>query len=501
MKLHLFCAIGVGLLATSALASNTPAVSPDVVVQFNQVNDGDVAASGYAYADGSSINTVSFIRSALLTVSNQQFMVYYGRHQTKASYPDNNTLWVARRTLGSNDWQVARTTFKADNIGDGHDVAVFGIDGAGFMHLSWGMHCGNLHYARSTAPVTGSGPLAFTPDLGAKGMTGKEVAVTYPQFIAQTNGDLLFLYRVGSSGGGDTWLNHWSVASQTWNNVNVRRGAGIPFIKGNWSGVDNYNAYPSMPCTDEAGNLYLIWCWRETPAFQSNHDLLFAQSPDGGVTWRRFDGRTYDLPISKSGEHGHPNAAAQIIRAIPQNYSLINQAGMCLDAANTPVAATWWAPATATNNYRRQYMVLFPNADGIWQVRQISQRINEPVGVRPSDSAVRELGRPVVICDRQNRLLVLYRDNTRNNGLKVACSQPFDRDPERRHWTTVVLTTDNLGSYEPVIDLARWQRDNMLDILYQASSGQGYAPPANTASPIGVLEWDATAYFSHHPEM
>jgi len=501
MKLNLICAALAGLLATCAIAANIPDVAADVVVPFNQVNDGEVAASGYAYAGDSSINTASFIRSALLTVNNQQFMVYYGRHQTKTSSPDNNTLWVARHTLGTNDWEVVRTTFKADNIGDGHDVAAFGIDGAGFMHLSWGMHCGRLHYARSTGPVTGDGPLAFTPDLGAKGMTGKEMTVTYPQFIAQPNGDLLFLYRVGTSGGGDTWLNRWSLDSQTWTNVNVRNGVGIPFIKGNWSAADHYNAYPYMPCTDEAGSLYLIWCWRETSGFQSNHDLAFAQSRDGGVTWRRFDGRTYDLPISKSGERGHPEATAEIIRAIPENNSLINQAGMCLDAGNTPVAATWWAPATASSNFRRQYMVLFPNTEGVWQVRQVSHRINEPVKMRPADSAVRELARPVVICDAQNRLLVLYRDNTANNGLKVACSQPFERDPERRHWTTVVLTTENAGNYEPVIDLVRWQRDNVLDILYQASSGQGYAPPANNASPIGVLEWDAAAYFSQHPEL
>ena len=500
MKCYFICAATlVGLFATSALASSSPALPPGAIVKLNQVNDGDLAASGYAYAGPSGINTISFIRSGLMTVSNQQFMIYYGRHQTKASYPYNNTLWVARHTLGANDWQVFRTQFKADDIGDGHDVAVFGIDGAGCMHLSWGMHGGNLHYARSIAPVTGTGAIAFTTDLGAKAMTGKEVSVTYPQFLSQPNGDLLFLYRVGGSGSGDTWLNHWSVASQTWTNVNVRGGAGFAFIKGNWASSDHYNAYPYMPCTDGAGNLYLIWCWRQTPAFQSNHDLEFAKSLDGGVTWKRFDDSPYDLPISKSGEHGHPNAAAQIIKAIPQNYSLMNQAGMCLDASNTPVAATWWAPGTATNNYRRQYVVVFPDADGVWHTRQISHRTNDPVETRPSDSTVRDLARPVVVCDRQNRLIVLYRDNTANNGLKVACTQPYALDPQRTNWTTVTLTTDNLGNYEPVIDLVRWQRDNVLDILYQASHGEGNPAPANTASPIGVLEWDAAGYFTHHP--
>ena len=63
------------------------------------------------------------------------------------------------------------------------------------------------------------------------------------------------------------------------------------------------------------------------------------------------------------------------------------------------------------------------------------------------------------------------------------------------------MTTDNLGNYEPVIDLARWQRDNVLDIVYQASDGEGYTDPGNTASPIGVVEWNAAAWFNYVPSL
>jgi hypothetical protein len=71
----------------------------------------------------------------------------------------------------------------------------------------------------------------------------------------------------------------------------------------------------------------------------------------------------------------------------------------------------------------------------------------------------------------------------------------------RTNWTTIDLTWDNLGSYEPVIDLPRWERDNVLSILYQPASGLGYTPPANTASQIAVVEWDAAAYFNHRPPL
>jgi hypothetical protein len=490
------------VLVFNSLASLTSTVATLTIggpqLTLTPVSDGTPGASGYAYAGASAINAVAFICSGLMTVSNQQFFAYYGRHQTDPSYAYNNTIWIARRTLGSSVWQVFRTTFTADDITDGHDVVVFGIDGGGYMHLSWGMHDANLHYARSTAPVVGSQSVSFGPDLGT--MTGVETSVTYPQFFALPNGDLLFLYRIGASGGGDTWLNRWSVAGQTWTNVNASGGSPIQFIKGLWPST-NYNAYPNMPCLDAAGNFYLVWTWRETPAYQSNHDLNFAKSTDGGITWRRFDNTPYDLPISKSGESGDPNTVAEVIVPIPQNYSLINQAGMSLDAFNNPVVATWWAPGSGTNNYRRQYMVAFPDTNGLWQTRQISNRTNDPPGTMMLDSAVRDLGRPVVVCDQQDRLIVLYRDNFGSNGLTLAYSLPYALDPLRTNWTTLDLTTDNLGNYEPVIDLARWQRDNVLDMVYQPSSGEGYAPPTNTASPIGVLEWNAAAYFHPHPAL
>ncbi len=468
-------------------------------VTLTPVFDGtNAASSGYAYAGDSDINATAFICSGLMTVSNQQFFAYYGQHQTDPSYAYNGTIWIARRTVGTNIWQVFRTTFMPDAITDGHDVVCFGIDGGGYMHLSWGMHDQNLHYARSTAPVMGSQPIAFGPDLGADGMTGIETSVTYPQFLTMPNGDLLFLYRVGASGGGNTWLNRWSLAAQTWTNVNLVGGTPSPFIQGLWP-VTNYNAYPNMPCLDANGNLYLAWTWRETPAYESNNNLLFAKSLDGGVTWERFENTPYDLPLSQGDESGDPNSIGEIIVPIPQNYSLINQAGMCLDASNNPVIATWWAPGSGTNNYQRQYMVVFPDTNGVWQTRQVSARTNDPPGTMELDAVVRDLDRPVVVCDQQNRIIVLYRDNFGSNGLTIAYSLPYAMDPQRTNWTTVDLTTDNLGNYEPVINLARWQRDNVMDIVYQTSDGEGYTAPMNDASLIGVVEWNAAAFFNHHP--
>jgi len=485
--------------SVTSMAASLTLGGPQVVL--TPVFDGtNAAASGYAYAGDSDINATAFICSGLMTVGNQQFFAYYGQHQTNPSYAYNGTIWIARRTVGADVWQIFRTTFTPDDITDGHDVVAFGIDGSNYMHMSWGMHDQPLHYARSTAPVTGASAIGFGPDLGTMtGQTSLEQEVTYPQFLTMPNGDLLYLYRVGASGGGNTFLNRWSLASQTWTNVNMSGGVPLPFLQGLWT-VSNYNAYPNMPCLDAAGNFYLVWTWRETPAYESNHDLNYGKSTNGGVTWLRYEGTPYDLPICESGQTSDTNEFAEIIVPIPQNYSLINQAGMCLDASNNPVIATWWSPGSPTN-YQRQYMVVFPDTNGVWQTRQVSNRTNDPPGTEMEDGAVRDLGRPVVVCDQQNRIIVLYRDNFGSNGPAIVSSLPYAMDPQRTNWTTFDLTTDNLGNYEPVIDLARWQMDNVLDIVYQASDGEGYTAPTNNASPIGVLEWNAAAWFNYHPAL
>ena len=51
------------------------------------------------------------------------------------------------------------------------------------------------------------------------------------------------------------------------------------------------------------------------------------------------------------------------------------------------------------------------------------------------------------------------------------------------------------------MDLPRWERDNVLHVFYQPVNGQGYTAPANNAAPVGVLEWDAAAYFAHRPRL
>lgn len=478
-------------LAAASNPADAASRPPGTAHLLVPIDDGNNATSEFGYGGSSGINGASFSRSNLSTVGNQQFIVWYGRHEYDSGDPFNNTIWIGRRSAGSSEWEVFRhPSFTANNITDGHDIIAFGIDGEGYMHLSWGMHGNPFNYARTTAPVTGSGPIAIGPKLT---MTGNESKVTYPQFLTLPDGDLLYLFREGGSGNGDTYLNRYRTSTKTWENVHSNGGAQLPFIKGTgWS--RDYNAYPSMPQLDAAGNFTLVWCGRESAAsYQTNNNYAFARSTDGGVTWQRSNGIPYTLPISRDGENGNPATAAEHIVIIPQDYSLINQAGMCLDPAGNPVLASWWAPDTGAGDTTRNYMIVFRATDGSWQTRKISDR------TIPGNE-VRDLARPVVVCDPRGRIIVAYRDNADGNGLTIVHSQPLADDPDRRLWTQFELDAANLGSYEPTIDWERWNLSGALHFFYQPCDGYGFISANNLASRVSVLEWGAASYFGKTPQ-
>ncbi|MCU0794927.1 MAG: BNR-4 repeat-containing protein [Akkermansiaceae bacterium] len=486
------------LLATSRPAGTAARLIP--------IDDGDPGTSEFGFGGNSGINTVSFIRHNIHTRGNQQFIAYYGRHQLDPNDPSNNRIWIARRTLGSSEWEVFRhPTFTSNNINDGHNVISFAIDGSDRMHMSWGMHGNPFHYASSTGPVTGNQPIAFGPD---QTMTGNEGSVTYPQFYNLPDGGLLYHFREGGSGGGDQYLNRWNNTTSTWTPVHSAGGTGhSPFIKGSGWSPDS-NAYPNLPQFDALGRLVMTWCWRfntDSPAgesgYQTNHNMNFARSADFGLSWEKSDGTPYVLPINRAGENGNPASAAQVIVPIAEGSSLINSGGQDFDSANNPVIATWWAPQAASGNHRRQYMVIFRDDNGVWQTRQVSQRTNDPATTKFNESAVRDLGRPIVLCDHEDRIIVLYRDNFGTNGITVVHSQPKAQDPERLLWSSFELSEENLGIYEPVFDWDLWKRDGILHLFYQASQGaHGFTAPANSATRVSVLEWDVRGYFQDLPQ-
>lgn len=260
--------------------------------------------------------------------------------------------------------------------------------------------------------------------------------------------------------------------------------------------------YPDRMTLGPDGMLHLAGPFRNSAAsFQTNHRYVYLRSPDQGVTWQRSDGSTINVPaVERIGFAGLPAAhLPEIIKDLPQGHSIMNESGMTTDSAGRPIIANWWADNAASGDHTRQYHIFFHNGTN-WQQRTVSARnIDNPTeqygGTGPSLSTS-FMGRPIVLTDSEDRIIVLYNDN-RFSGIIAVFSEPLTQDPNRNQWTRMNLTHENLGFWEGTYDEARWKQDGVLHMLYQKLPGMGTSYTSqNISTPVSVLEWDAHAYFN-----
>jgi hypothetical protein len=426
------------------------------------------------------INATSFNRYNLLSVGEWQFAAYYN---------DKQKATIARRRLGQATWQLFPTSFTANNIKDVHDIISIAVDGNGFLHMSWGMHNDVFHYARTVTPVTGDAPIVFGPD---GEMTGQENDLCYPEFFHLPHGDLLYMFREGGSGNGDTYLSRYDLAAGMWKPVHAVDGNHSPFIKGRgWT--PNSSAYPNNLIMDSQRRLHLIWTWRynnDSPAgqkgYQTNHNLSYACSADFGRTWSRSDGKACALPMHEPYPDGDPAGVAEVAVEIPEGSSLINTTSLAADRDDRPVIASYWAPEARAGDHRRQYMLAWHDGRQ-WRTSRISRRGTEydTDGDGRSDPIPEarlgdyRMARPMVVVDRNNRVIVVFNDCQQGQQVTAAWSD------DRVNWRLMPLTTERIGAWEPTCDTELWRKENRLHMLYQPV---GLGAESST---VAVLEWDS----------
>lgn len=481
-----------------------PPPVPEPLVSFVPITDGNPATDEYGYA-GSAINSIAFAQNNLITIGNQQFIAYYRRHATDPNHANNNTVVVARRNLGESLWEIFPTNFTSFNINDTHNVISMAIDGDGLIHMSWGMHGNSLLYARSTSSVLGGDPIVMT-SLGTSGMTGQENSVTYPKFQRLPDGDVVFLFREGGSGSGDWYLNRYDTVTDTWAPIHANlSGVQQPLMLGRGDSPDNC-FYPDRLTLGPDGMLHLAGVFRYNSdslagqsGYQTNHRYVYLRSPDGGTTWQRSDGSTIAMPIVEAGWFQDLGEAhvPEIVKDLPEGHSIMNESGMTTDSSGRPIIANWWADKASTGDHTRQYQIFFH--DGItWHQRTVSARNIDNPATRFSESQLGTsyMGRPVVLTDAEDRILVIYNDN-RFKGITVVFSLPLARDPGRNHWTRINIAHENIGNWETTYDEERWKRDGVLHMLYQKLPGIGMSySTVNNSTPVSVAEWNARAYFN-----
>lgn len=394
-----------------------------------------------------SVNAPIFRKNSVVSAGGYQFVAYYDSAAN---------VVLAKRLHGTGEWKIHTTQYKG-NVYDAHNVISIMVDGDGYLHMSWDHHNNQLNYCKSVAP--------FSCELGEKvPMTGEnETVVSYPEFYKFSNGDLLFAYRDGGSGNGNLVLNRYRISTQKWERVQTNL----------IDGEGQRNAYWQIHI-DQQDRVLVSWVWRETPDVASNHDMCFARSDNGGLSWERSNGKAYNLPINIG--------SAEVVLPIPQNSNLINQTSMSSDDEGNIYIATYFK---AKGDSCTQFHLIYSEGEK-WARSKVTNRSLD-FNLSGIGSRSIPISRPQIVVSGtgvNKNVHVIYRDEEHDN--KVCISSA---NVNRLDWQLNVLNTQSTGRWEPSFDTELWGDKQKLH-LYLQNVGQGQGETTVELKPqiVSVLE-------------
>lgn len=404
-------------------------------------------ADGYSQT---SVNTTVFRNSSIVTSGDYQYIAFYD---------GDGYMVIGKRKLSVDDmniegqWTLSRSQYKG-NVSDAHNVISIMVDGEGYLHVAFDHHGHRLNYCRSLEP----GGL----ELGDKeSMIGiDESDVTYPEFYRMPDGNLLFAYRSGKSGRGNLVLNKYCVQSHKWYRVQDIL----------IDGEGKRNAYWQL-YVDEEGIIHVSWVWRESWLVETNHDLCYACSNDGGKTWYKSTGEKYSLPINE--------ANAEYACRIPQNSELINQASMSTDSDGHPFIVTYWRD---NGSDVPQYRMVWHDGKK-WNQKQVLNR-TMPFTLRGGGTKMIPVSRPRIAVDK-DEVFFIFRDVERGSRVSMAHTANLLSG----EWTVTDLTDFSVDAWEPSIDTELWKQKKKLHIFVQEThQGDGEKEVSSVPTPVYVME-------------
>lgn len=403
---------------------------------------------GYGWANNS-VNTVIFRKNSLVTFKDTQYIAFYD----SVGY-----VVLGKRNINAQNWQLNTTPYKG-KVNDAHCSISIMADGDGYIHLSWGHHNDSLNYCKSIAP----GSLLMTKNISM--VDKNEEDVTYPEFFKLPDGNLIFMYRFGISGRGNLVMNKYLTKEKKW----VRLHDILI------DGENQRNAY-WQSCIDAKGTIHISWVWRETWDVSTNHDMCYAKSTDGGITWQKSTGEKYKLPINAS--------TAEYIAQIPQNSELINQTSMCADNNGNPYIATYFTPQGSTIP---QYHIIFYTEKG-WQAKQVTNR-KTSFSLSGGGTKKIPVSRPQIVVSNKGgiKIYLIYRDQERGNKVTVCTNNYLINNT----WNIYDITPFAVDSWEPSYDTELWKEQQRLDLFVQRTEqGDGESLVQMAAQPVFVYEFN-----------
>jgi len=247
-------------------------------------------------------------------VNGGRCLISDGEYQYIAFYDGDHQMTVGKRKLSETKWDFA---ILPERVGwDTHNKIVLFQDRDGHLHVTGNMHCAPLRYYRTKKAGdihTFEGIHTWTGDY--------ENRVTYPTVFRLRDGSIYLMYRHGGSGNGMRILLGYDERTRKW----TKR---TPILTNGMNRKPTCNAYPIGLLEDNEGTWHIAWCWRETPDVITNFDICYAKSFDRGATWKGWDGRDLELPITPENAH--------VVESIEQDSGLMNGGSFAVDDQGRP---------------------------------------------------------------------------------------------------------------------------------------------------------------------
>jgi len=268
-----------------------------------------------------------------------------GRCQYIAFYDADHQMTVAKRRLGETKWDFAKLP---ERVGwDTHNKILMFQDRAGNLHITGNMHCAALKYYRTEV----AGDIQTFKAIH-KWSGDYENRVTYPTLFKLCDGATYLMYRHGGSGNGMRILLHYDEDSRQWTKT-------VPILLNGMDRNPTCNAYPFGLLEDNDGVWHIAWCWRETPDVVTNFDVCYAKSLDRGATWKSWDGRELELPITPENAH--------VADSIPQKSGLMNGGTLVVDDEGRP-----YIGYTRFDKDGHNQLYVATPVDGKWKIIQLT---------------------------------------------------------------------------------------------------------------------------------
>jgi len=432
------------------------------------------------------VNVASYQQDAIVTYRGYQYTAWY---QNDGPGPGQATAVIGRRALPDGPWESTRIGFALWS-NDSHNTIALGVTPSdGRLHVAFPTHDGPVRYTRTVPGVLDHPELVAWSsrlfDPVAAQFPGAPLAnptFTYPQF--ENVGDrTLLTWRSGSTDNGRQLLLRYNDdPAGTWTVLGrFTHNAGGPYDGGFGTSNSRYGYIHGFSADPAGAQLAVTLSWREQsaawcegPLAVGNHDLGYAVSGDGGLTWRNNAGDL--VATTTTGDTSGtitPFTPGIVVVPIEINKGLINQETQAFDSAGRLHVVTSRVPDEEIAGdcvgdfYAERAVDATPyhhwrDADGTWHTLQLPFR---------SGSS----GRAKLAFDGADNAYVVLPD-----GRIVAATAASGWTD----WELVFAADDVEAVSELVIDRRRLREDGVLTVAYQEPPADPALCRGSTSSPM-----------------